>query len=342
MQRILFTFAGALLGLLLLAAPARAYTPESGVWWSPSEPGTGLLIEIQDNYVALFAYVYDNAGNATWYTSNGFLTGNARYVGVLDRFTGGQAIGGNWRPNTAFLGAGGPVRIDFNPVDATRATLTWGGRTKPIERFQFYLKRPEDQQAFPNVRVELTKMLGEWQAVLDYSDHPTVSVQYYGEIVILDRLASDAGGRFVDGCRAADSQIGFCRAVDINEHLAVVEYVPSTDEHVLVVENSATTFAAYFLEVGTNDFRGEVSVYPRGGNPSVYYPVRGFRSASRSFVQEGVGPSKRAEAEARKARQVLPLTEASAKASVKALQPEREQALRALEARLEAGASRER
>jgi hypothetical protein len=341
MHRIFFPLAALIVGLLLTVAPAHAYTPENGVWWNPNEPGSGLQIEIQDNYVAVFVYAYDQAGNAQWYTSNGFLTGNARYDGWLDRFTGGQTIGGPWRQNSYFPRAGGPIRIDFDPDDPTRAQLSWGGRSFPIERFHFYLKRDEDEQRMPGVRLELTKMLGEWSAVLDYATHPSALVRYYGEIVILDSLTFDNDGDYVDGCRAPDSQLGFCRDVDIDNHYAAIEYVPSTGEHVLVVENSDTTFAAYFISVGTNEFRGEVSVYTRGTNPSVYYPVRGFRTASRSFVEEGVGPSKASAADAAiAAAGPLPLTEAADGAvATKQLDATMVSTLRMLEARLQRGKS---
>jgi hypothetical protein len=339
MSRVSVIAVAMLFAALLVAAPARAYTPESGVWWNPAEPGTGLLIEIQDNYVAVFAYVYDQPGNPTWYTSNGFLTGNALYQGQLDRFTGGQCIGCAWRQNNAQLGQGGSIRIAFNPNDPTRATLTWGGRTTQIERFHFYLRRPEDTARMPGVRVELTKMMGEWQAVLDYSDHPTAPQQYYGEIVILDRLSFDNQGDFVDGCRAADSEIGFCRAADLQSRYAAVEYVASSKSHVIVVDNSATTFAAYFITVGTNEFEGEVSVYNKGGNPSVYYPVNGFRTASRSFVQEGVGPSKALEEKALARSLPLPASSKDA-ATVRELDADMEATLRMLEARLQDGARR--
>jgi hypothetical protein len=340
MQRIFYPLAGMLLGMLLLVAPAHAYTPESGVWWNPNEPGSGLQIEIQDNFVAVFVYAYDTAGNAQWYTANGFLTGNARFDGVLDRFTGGATLGGAWRPNTFIEGAGGPIRIDFNANDPTRATLTMGGRSRQIERFHFYLQRPEDRRDFPNIRVEVTKMLGEWQAVLDYTDHTTASVRgYYGEVLVFDDLVRD-GGDFAEGCRAADSEIGFCRNIDFQNHRAVARYVASSGEHIIVVDNNATTFAAYFVQVGTNHFRGEVSVYPKGSNPTVYYPTRGFRTASRSFVEEGVGPSKRLDGDGAPTATPLPLTEGTGGKAARALDADTLAALRELEAALEAGGAR--
>lgn len=296
---------GCSLLLALLALPARAYTPESGVWWNPNEPGTGILLEVQDNFLFAAAYTYDNQGRATWYTAAGFLDGNARFTGVLDGFTGGNCPGCPFRPNIANIGAGGPISIVFNANDPTRATLTWGGRTMPIERYQFYLKRPEDEQDMPGVRIELTKALGEWQSVLDFSDNANADFQYYGDIAVLDVLTFDSQGDFIEGCRPADSLQGRCSNADVAEHGAVIEYDASTGEHVLVVQNSSTTRAAYFLRIGSNDFDGEVSVYNNGGRPQVFFPVRGHRTASRSFVQEGVGPSKAAKA--RPGRGELPI-----------------------------------
>ena len=283
---------GCALLLSLLATPARAYTPESGVWWNPNEPGTGILIEIQDNFLFAAAYTYDNAGRPIWYTAGGFLDGNARFTGVLDAFSGGNCPGCPYRPNREDLGAGGPISIVFNGNDPTRATLTWGGRSMPIERFQFYLKRPEDEQDLPGVRIELTKTLGEWQSVLDFTDNAGADFQFYGDIAVLDVLTFDNNGDFVDGCRPSDSLQGFCTDRDANEHRAIMEYNASSGEHVLLVDNSSSTLAAYFLDIGTNTFSGEVSVYNKGSTPQVFFPVRGHRTASRSFVQEGVGPSK--------------------------------------------------
>ena len=40
---------GLLLATLLLISPARAYSPEDGIWWNPNEPGYGLQIETQDD-----------------------------------------------------------------------------------------------------------------------------------------------------------------------------------------------------------------------------------------------------------------------------------------------------
>ena len=278
------------LGLLFLAAPARAYTPESGVWWNPAEPGTGILLEIQDNFLFAAVYSYDGAGFATWYTTAGFLTGNARYDGQLDAFRGGPCLSCSYRPNTAFPGNGGPIRIDFASNDATKATVSWGGRTFPIERFQFYLKRPEDGSR----PLSLTKMLGEWQMVLDFSTAPD-TFPYYGELLIFEDIDLSESPGYVEGCRGGNSIDGFCRSSDLANHDATGYFDSATREHVIVVNDSTQNFAVYIIKVGTNHAQGEFSVYRKGTQPTTFYPVRGFRSASRTFVEEGVGPSKSGE-----------------------------------------------
>lgn len=279
---------------LCAAAPVSAYTPESGIWWNPAEPGTGLVIEIQDNYIAIAAFVGDtNGGNPTWYTATGFLSGNARFEGRLDYFPGVQCIGCGWRPPAVNPGQGGTISIDFDVNDPTKGVLRWGGRAIQIERYAFYLKRPEDGSASEN----LTKMLGEWQFVLDFStiaaSNPSV-VQYYGEVLVLDLYDLSTNPDTFEGCRPGTSLVGRCTTATVRDHSAVGYYDTNDREHVIVVDDSRDNFAVYVLDVGTNHAEGEFSIYRKGTNPSVYYAMRGFRSASRTFVQGGSGPSKAA------------------------------------------------
>jgi hypothetical protein len=70
---------------------------------------------------------------------------------------------------------------------------------------------------------------------------------------------------------------------------------------VIVVDDSLNYWAMYVMQVGTDTMRGTFSLYLKdGGEPSQFYPVRGFRTASRTFVEEGVGPAKRTPAAAGK------------------------------------------
>src|SRR5690606_24827001 len=62
--------------LFSIATPARAFTPESGWWWSPGYPGIGFSLEIQDDFVFMVAFSYEDGG-ATWYAAQGNMADNA-------------------------------------------------------------------------------------------------------------------------------------------------------------------------------------------------------------------------------------------------------------------------
>jgi hypothetical protein len=297
-----FRLIAAALFALAAALPARAFTPENGFWWNPAEPGTGYNIEIQDNFLAMTAYVFAADGRPQWYTATGTLAGNARYTGQLDGFVNGQCIGCPFRAPTAQLGAGGSVSIEF--TTETRATLTLGGRTIPIQRFDFYLTRGQGDP-----KTEL--MLGEWAVLIDfhdrdgqYEDYP-----YYGDLLIFDALDRSETPDYFVGCRPTNSESGRCTEVAIDDHDAAGFFNSGSGEHVIVVKDTPGTaftdaiYFAYFVELGTYQFDGVVEVYDEDETPGngPYYPVRGFRTASRNFVQNGTGPSQDAKAAAERA-----------------------------------------
>lgn len=275
-----------------VSLPAQAYTPESGTWWNPNESGTGIFIEVQDNFLVAAVFTGDAQGRPVWYTATKFLTGNALFDATLDLTTNVQCPGCSYPgPGTTQTGAGGTIRLTFNPDDPTRATLRWGnGRTVPFERYAFYAKRPEDASSVP---VEVTKMLGEWQNVMDFSASTTSSFDYYGDVLVFDEYRFRNGRWYFEGCRADNSQVGGCSNNALSFHSAAGYYDASSGLHATVVDDSAANYVLYLADMGTNSAEGEITVYPKGGNPSNYasYPIRTFRTASRTFVQEGVGPS---------------------------------------------------
>ena len=56
------------------------------------------------------------------------------------------------------------------------------------------------------------------------------------------------------------------------------------------------------MDLGLNQFDGVAEIYPKNGeHNNIFYPVRGFRTASRSFIETGVGPSQMAKSDGRKA-----------------------------------------
>jgi len=295
----------ALAFVLASAFDAQAYTPSSGFWFNSSESGTGIAIEIEDKTLFMAAYVFDAQGRTTWFTSGGNLTTSASggatyynvYNGSLTGFANGQSIGGPYYFPQILTNAGGPVQIVFNPNDESRATLTWGGRTLPIERLDYYA-------GFGEADKEIQRMIGEWSVVVDlyarggdYAVYP-----YYGDVLIFDLINRTPTPDFFEGCRADTSLIGRCTNTALTYHDAAGYYDATRDEHVAIVTdavasgNSPALYWAYYLDVNVSDFEGVVELYfgndssSPGNGP--YYPVRGYRSGSRSFVLDnGAGPA---------------------------------------------------
>ncbi len=304
------------LSLLLaafLAPAASAYEPESGAWWNPAESGTGYYIEIQDNFLGFMAFSGDTNGRAKWFTSVGFLdytnTG-VSFQGDLVSYRNVQRAGGPYTGRPTAEPSFGTLRIVFDPDDNRRATLTWpSGHTIPIQRHEFYFERPEDPAG---VTASTLKMLGEWQVTIDLSSNPDVDYPYSADVLVLDDYGWDSGVKAwaYEGCRPDDAQIGGCSNFALDNHDAAGYFASPTSEfptgaQIIVVKdgyyNGVMWYALYELAIGTNDGSGLLTLYPCYNtpcttNPYQYaaYPVRAFRSASRTFVQEGAGPAKRA------------------------------------------------
>jgi hypothetical protein len=278
--------------LLAVGSMASAFTPESGTWWNPAEPGTGYLIEIQDNFLFISGYMYKPDGQPIWYTSQGTMNGNARFVGVLSTTSGGQCLGCAWRPPVAQVGAGGPVEIIFDTE--TDARITLGGRVVPIQRYDFFLTRTVGD-------TKSDMMLGEWQLTVDFSASPNIGYPFYGDVLIFDSVDRAPSPDVFDGCRANNSVDGECTESALANHDASGFYASSTREHYLVVNDDPNNFAYYVVKTGTYQFDGIMKVCPKSLSNAVTqclqsssyraFPVRGHRTASRTFVLTGSGPS---------------------------------------------------
>lgn len=283
-----------------LAAPvAQAFEPESGLWWNANESGRGINLEVQDSTLLITTYVYRPDGTATWFTSAGPLNYTYNSAGVLQTVTyngrldaaiNGQCIGCAYRAPTVVANAGGPISINFRTE--IEANLTWGGVTTPIERFSGGLGDPT------------ARMLGEWQLVLDFSDRgntaewPYRDYPFFADVLLLDEVDRAPNPDLFLGCRPPDTE-SRCDAIALRDHDAAGSFNNSSREHLIVVKdipgtiNSAAVYFAYFVNAGLNQFDGVMSIYREGGNPEAgpFYPVRGFRSASRTYALTGFGPA---------------------------------------------------
>ncbi len=293
LQAFALTFAA------LFAAPAaKAITPESGFWYNPNESGTGISIEITDNFLFLAAYGFDGLGNATWYTAGNFMTSDRNFTAGLASFRNGQSFGGLYNGPPTYLGdTGGQVTIAFDGNDETKATITWFGRTYQIQRTDFF----RTAYGVVNNIHQTQRMLGEWTLVFDLFNRSAnyQAYPYFGDVLIFDLIDTTTNPDFYDGCRPTNSLSGLCTQAMVDAHDASGYYDTVSGDQIFFVKDvpaSGSTpaiFFAYFVAAGLTQFDGVVSIYNQGGSPTAgpFYPVRGFRSASRKFVVTGSGPS---------------------------------------------------
>lgn len=107
---------------------------QSGWWWNESEGGRGFFIEVQGSTAFVGAFMYDDAGQPTWYVSTANVT-NASTSGTLQRYSGGQPLAGAYRTPTA-SGTAGQLTFDFS--SATTATMTLpNGSSVALKRYAF-------------------------------------------------------------------------------------------------------------------------------------------------------------------------------------------------------------
>jgi hypothetical protein len=282
----------------LFAVPAaQAITPESGFWYNVNEPGTGISLEITDNFLFMAAYGFDNAGFPMWYTSGGFMSSDRQYNGGLASFRNGQPFGGIWTAPTYQGDTGGQVSIAFDGNDETKATITWFGRSYQIQRTDFF----RSAYGVGNNIHQTQRMLGEWTMVFDlYNSGPdSRALPFFGDVLIFDLIDTASNPDFYEGCRPTTSLTGECTSAALSAHDAAGYYDAPNNEHLFVVKDIPasgglpTKYIAYFVVAGLTQFDGVISIYAQGGNPEAgpFFPVRGFRSASRKFVVDGTGPS---------------------------------------------------
>lgn len=288
------------MSLFAFAAPTRAFTPESGWWWNSAEPGYGFSIEIQDNFIFMVAFSYED-GQATWYAAQGEMVDNASFTAPLYRRDNGTCLGCPFVPPSSTYAVGSDVSIEF--LTETTANLTWGDRTIAIERQDYYLSR--NPAADPKTEL----WLGEWQIVMDWSAFPSqAAYPFFGEVLVFDVLDTSGSVDFFDGCRPEDSVVGFCSDSALNNHDAAGYFcagcgVNGQDVNFIVVNDEPTTddfegtWLVFEVDVGLYQFDGYAKRCPKTIAPQnlindcldnedfPVLPSRGWRSASRAFVQ---------------------------------------------------------
>jgi hypothetical protein len=124
---------GGVLSWGALPAYGTDLKPSVGLWWNPSEPGSGYAIDVKNGTLVLTVYSYTADGAVQWYIASGPLTNGGRnFSGVLEKARGGQCISCPFTGPPVSDGNDGPVEIRFS--SSTSATMTLpGGRVTNIE-----------------------------------------------------------------------------------------------------------------------------------------------------------------------------------------------------------------
>ncbi len=116
----------------------NAVSPQDGWWWNPLEGGRGFAIERQGSQLFLAAFLYDDAGAATWHVATMSQLANGSFKGQLQRYSGGQTLLGPYRaPTAGDLGFSATLSFD-SPTSATLDLAQSPGaaaKAVAIERF---------------------------------------------------------------------------------------------------------------------------------------------------------------------------------------------------------------
>jgi len=153
-----------LLACALAPLPAQAlFTPENGFYWTPGQGGTGVAVEVQNQFLFVTGYVYDTTGRATFVSIQGPLTRTSGDSWLLDTTlfvsSNGRCIGSATAcpyraPNTV---AGGSARVEFPAPNILllRWSQSAGVQDLTLLRFDYF------------TGTELQSLLGEWDVLVD-------------------------------------------------------------------------------------------------------------------------------------------------------------------------------
>jgi len=114
------------------AGPPPVIVPVAGVWYNPSESGSGFGLDYQNGTLIVEVYSYLASGASQWYLAAGPVTNNV-FTATLDKYTGGQCISCAFVA-PSLVGNDGMITITFTSPTTATVDLP-GGRHIPIQRF---------------------------------------------------------------------------------------------------------------------------------------------------------------------------------------------------------------
>lgn len=120
-------------GFPAASAPPAVYI-EKGMWFNPEEPGSGLMLDWQDDTLVFAIFTYDAEGNAIWYVGSGRIEDNA-VSSEASQYIGGTCLSCEYQNSQE---AQEPVPVTFEFESKTTAWLSFDdGPAKPISAVPF-------------------------------------------------------------------------------------------------------------------------------------------------------------------------------------------------------------
>jgi hypothetical protein len=240
-----------------------AMIPENGVWWNPSESGTGYNFEIQNNVFVMYAYTFEPDGRPLFLYTGGAMTGDNQFSGTLMRAEGGQCITCAYRPATS--AAYGTVQVVFD--SPSTATMTFNGtRSTRVQRFAYGVNEASPYKVF-----------GEWSFVTGSASSPV----YFGERLGFANTFTTTDGYLM----ASGSRTGAA------SNVAIARFDGSTWYILLDTSPSYYDFYSFGFS-GLNTMEGRVWTFLKGSSlQGGGLPFIGQRSGSYNSVANGTGPS---------------------------------------------------
>ncbi|MBL8524728.1 MAG: hypothetical protein JNN20_13640 [Betaproteobacteria bacterium] len=119
--------------LLPTLARAQAFTvdtssasPLTGLWWNANESGWGSTLTQQSTQLFTTLFVYDSAGNPTWFTVSCTIAG-ASCTGDVARVRGGAAHTAPWAGSSIAATRAGSMTLTFTSNDTGSMSYTIDG-----------------------------------------------------------------------------------------------------------------------------------------------------------------------------------------------------------------------
>lgn len=135
--RLIFVFI--LMAGLAPLAPAQvvvdspAVEPYEGMWIPWIEPGSGLMIDQQDDTLVVTVFSYREDGTPIWYLASGEIR-DGIFEEEASEFSGGSCLACPWQPAQA--GDSKSIKLEF--TGHLTGFMTWdGGAPRPIEALPF-------------------------------------------------------------------------------------------------------------------------------------------------------------------------------------------------------------